>query len=535
MKINCSHIPYQQTGFFSKIVIDYLNNDEKLKQFYDYTPDIDGIKKAIANRKNFKTNRELLVNEIKEQYKNIPLNQLQSKNIELLLNENTFTITTAHQPNIFTGPLYFIYKILHAIKLANHLNNEFVNQQFVPIYFMGSEDADLEELGFININGEKIKWETKQTGAVGRMKIDENFLKIIERIKGEIGVNYYGNELIDTIIKCYTLNKPIQEATLEFVNYLFQHFGLLIIIPDNFNLKKSFSKIISKELTQNYSSKHLQLSVNQLNNIYKIQTQGRDINLFYLKDNHRFRIIKNGENVGFKNENNIFESIDFQKEIENNAIAFSPNVILRGVFQEFILPNIAFIGGGGELAYWLELKEVFKQSKVPYPVLFLRNSFLIIESKNLKNKTDLELSNLDLFKSENSLIADKINNQKNSEFVIAENKALQQIEDGYMQLQKSLEVYYPTLKTHTQNLQTKALKKLEVLKKKIVKAEKKNNYELVNKLTVLKQKLFPNNNLQERVDNIAIYYSKYGKDFINQLYNHSLTTEQMFTVLQMEE
>lgn len=535
MKINCSHIPYKQTGFFSKIVIDYLNNEEKLKQFYSYTPDMDGIKKAIAGRKNFKTNRNLLVKELKEQYKNISLNQLQQQNLELLLQENTFTITTAHQPNIFTGPLYFIYKILHTIKLANQLKNELPSYNFVPIFYMGSEDADIEELGYVNINGEKLTWHTKQTGAVGRMLIDESFLKIVDRISGEVGVHFYGNELINNIKRCYTLYKPIQNATLEFVNFLFQEYGLLIVIPDNYNLKKEFSDILQKELIENYSNKYLQLTVNQLNNFYKIQTQGREINLFYLRNNQRYRIIKNGDNIGFKNEDNLFETIDFQKEIESNAIAFSPNVILRGVFQEFILPNIAFIGGGGELAYWLELKEVFKQSQVPYPVLFLRNSFLIIESKNVKNLSHLQLTNIELFKSEISLITDAMNKQKNNEFVQSENKAVQQIEEGYMLLQKNLETHYPTLKIHTQNLQTKALKKLDALKKKIIRAEKKRNEELVTKLTVLKQNLFPNNNLQERVDNILSYYSKYGDGFIKQLYKHSLTTEQQFTILKIEE
>jgi hypothetical protein len=137
------------------------------------------------------------------------------QNIQSLADQNTFTVTTAHQPNIFTGPLYFIYKILHAVKLADELQTQLPQYKFVPVYYMGSEDADLDELGFVNVGGQKLVWETKQTGAVGRMKVDKALLKLIHAIHGQTGVLPFGNEFTDLLNQCYTEGKPFSRQHLN--------------------------------------------------------------------------------------------------------------------------------------------------------------------------------------------------------------------------------------------------------------------------------------------------------------------------------
>jgi uncharacterized protein YllA (UPF0747 family) len=243
-----THIPYEQTGFFSRIVIEYINQDDKLKPFYEHPVSLQGIKASIKARKAFPTNRQLLVTELEKQYAGLPLSEKQQQNLQSLLSENTFTITTAHQPNIFTGPLYFIYKIIHAIKMADDLKAQLPDHDFVPVYYMGSEDADLNELGFINLDGQKLVWETNQTGAVGRMKVDKNLLKLIDAIHGQVAVNPFGSELTDLFRKCYREGTTIQQATLELVNQLFTDFGLLVLIPDNAELKRSFIPIITERI-----------------------------------------------------------------------------------------------------------------------------------------------------------------------------------------------------------------------------------------------------------------------------------------------
>ncbi|MBO9633644.1 MAG: bacillithiol biosynthesis BshC, partial [Chitinophagaceae bacterium] len=146
--MNCSttQLPYSNTGYFSKVVIDYLQQSPELRPFYEHLPDIEGIKAAIANRQQFIQERELLVEGLQEQYKTVTPSDKVQLNIQSLLQDNTFTVTTAHQPAIFTGHLYFIYKIVHTIRLADQLKKELPQYNFVPVFWMGSEDADLDEL-----------------------------------------------------------------------------------------------------------------------------------------------------------------------------------------------------------------------------------------------------------------------------------------------------------------------------------------------------------------------------------------------------
>ena len=241
METHCSYISYEQTGFFSRLIIDYLQDAPQLQPFYNFSANIDGIKTAISQRQNFE-HRKLLVQQLQKQYQGLTISEKASANIQLLSHEKTFTITTAHQPNIFTGPLYVVYKIFHAIRLAGELKQALPNYNFVPVYFMGSEDADLEELNNITINQRKYVWQTKQTGAVGRMKVDKLLMQLINEIEGQISVLPYGNELIKIFREAYKDKDTIQQSTLKLLNSLFGEYGLVILIPDNAEFKKYFSR-----------------------------------------------------------------------------------------------------------------------------------------------------------------------------------------------------------------------------------------------------------------------------------------------------
>ncbi|MBU3714974.1 MAG: bacillithiol biosynthesis BshC, partial [Ferruginibacter sp.] len=157
---NALHIPYAQTGLLSRLLSDYINGENALRPFYAHRPDMDGIKSAIEIRKKYPNRRKPLHDLLSRQYDGMSKTDRVNENIDLLLNENTFTVCTAHQPNVFTGRLYFIYKIIHAIKTAAYLNRELPHYHFIPVYYMGSEDADINELGEININGENLQWKT---------------------------------------------------------------------------------------------------------------------------------------------------------------------------------------------------------------------------------------------------------------------------------------------------------------------------------------------------------------------------------------
>ena len=531
MKSTSLHVPYGSTGYFSRTVSDYLHREPALSPFYRHQPDIGGIKAAIAARKNFATPRTLLKEVLLDQYEGLPVSEQLAKNIALLENENTFTITTAHQPNIFTGPLYFIYKILHAVKLAAELNEQISDAHFVPVYYMGSEDADLDELGYINVGGQKLVWETKQTGAVGRMKVDKGLIKILNALHGQAGVLPHGEELISLLQQCYQEGKSIRQATLELVNALFGSYGLVVLIPDHAKLKTAFHDVVKKELEEGFSHRLVADTIERLKDNYKVQAGGRDINLFYLLDDKRERIEKDpqGDQYEVKALDLSFSKDEILQELQLHPERFSANVILRGAFQETVLPDVAFIGGGGELAYWLELKDVFDAVNVPYPVLVLRNSFLLLSEEQQHKIEALGFTPDELFHSEHELMNRLV--QRHSDHQLQLTNEISEAENYYNKLAGMAGKIDATLIPHVKALQEKAVSRLQQLEKKMLRAEKSKFEIQQRQLQALCTQLFPNNSLQERVENMALWYGKYGRDWLKMIYDQSQGLQQEFTIL----
>ena len=528
-KFQTEYTPFSQTGKFTKIVLDYINEAPELKGFYQHRANLEGIKSAIEQRKKYHTNRKLLAGQFSAQYKDFKNCDLIKANIDALLSENTFTVCTAHQPNIFTGHLYFVYKILHTIKLASSLKKELPEYHFVPVFFIGSEDADLEELNHVIIDGVKYEWETKQTGAVGRMKVDDNLIKLIEKISGRLSVEQFGKSLIDLLKKCFVKNSTIEEATFLFVHNLFKEYGLLVLLPDSAAFKKEMISIFADDIFNHTSSEIVEQTSEKLSKNYKAQAYPREINLFYLKDNLRNRIVPANHHFAVHDTDILFTKDEMKNELKKYPERFSPNVILRGLFQEIILPDVAWIGGGGELAYWLQLKDLFKNYSVPYPVLVVRNSFLIIDKKYQKLLQKLNLNAIDLFKGKEILLNEIVN--KESRCVLNLNKEKLQFESIYKNIKQLVTQIDVTLGQHTLALEAKQMKSLSALEKKIFRVEKRKFTDQKNQLNKIFSSLFPNDGLQERTENFMLFYSKWGNDFFKMLYDASLTLEQEFCII----
>ncbi|MEQ3690647.1 MAG: bacillithiol biosynthesis BshC, partial [Flavobacterium sp.] len=167
-------VTYQKSGCFSNLIVDYLNQKEKLQPLYNRFPTLENFKLQIAEKnKSFSLDkREILVSTLEEQYKNIKASDKTIFNIGLLRKEKTFTVTTGHQLNLFTGPLYFLYKIVSVINLTKELKEKYPECDFVPIYWMATEDHDFEEINYFNFNNKKIKWNKESKGPVGRLSTD---------------------------------------------------------------------------------------------------------------------------------------------------------------------------------------------------------------------------------------------------------------------------------------------------------------------------------------------------------------------------
>jgi bacillithiol biosynthesis cysteine-adding enzyme BshC len=542
MKYTATSIPYSATGVFSSLVNDYISGNGTARDYVPYTPNLEGIKKAIQQRKFSAIQRQTLVSVLENQYhllgtikdeKNTAAFEKVQANIGLLKNDNCFAVTTAHQPNLFTGPLYFFYKIIHVIKLAAELKAQFPENDFVPVYYMGSEDADLAEVGSYNIDGAKHQWKTKQTGAIGRMLVDDHLLQLLQNLEGYWTVKPDGKEALAIIKSAYKKGNTINQSTLQMVHLFFGQYGLVVVQPDDAKLKSLFVEVMQKELTTQFSHIAIQPTLKSLSENYHVQSEGRAINLFYLKDATRNRIEKTGELFSVVDTNIQFTQAEIIQELQAHPDRFSPNVILRGAYQETIIPSVVFVGGGGELAYWMELKNVFEQAGVDYPVIILRNSFLFINDKQAKQWASLEFNIEALFNSTQALEIAFVKTQSVENLVLTEHIA--SLTDLYKLIQQDVIKIDSSLGDHALNLSVQAQKKLALLEKKMIRAEKRKQHTSLARIHSIKSELFPDNNLQERVENFSNWVGDFGWSWVEAILNNSNSVDASFTIVHVSK
>jgi bacillithiol synthase len=514
-------IPFKETNYFSSLICDYLDENPDLQSFYNRFPNLENFKAQIDEKFHSElvseSHRKILVNVLKNQYQNINASALTKQNIEDLKQQNTFTITTGHQLNLFTGPLYFLYKIVSTINLTKALKAKYPEYNFVPIYWMATEDHDFEEINYFNFKGKKINWNVESSGAVG--ELDTKGLEgVFKIVTSELGQGQKADFLKDLFSKAYLDHSNLADATRYLANELFGEYGLVILDGNNSNLKRLFIPFVEEELINRTSYKKILETSKQINNLssnYKIQVNPREINLFYLINGLRERVVEtnglykvNGTELSRTEE-------DLLKEVHEHPERFSPNVIMRPLYQEVILPNLCYIGGGGELAYWLQLKSYFETVKVPFPMLLLRNSVLIKTKKQTQKLKKFNLILQDLFLKQDDLINKQINtlSKINIDFTSQKEHLNQQFKALYKLAEQTDKSFIGAVAAQ----EKKQINGLNNLEKRLLKAQKRKLSEQIERITELQNELFPGQSLQERSLNFSELYLEFGEQLIQQL------------------
>ncbi len=600
--MHISKIPFSELPMLAKTDRAYSENDPLLSDFYKYAPKLESFEQIIADKKNDKTDRKTLVEVLRAQYKNLEKFTNVQNNIKALLSENTFTITTAHQPSLLLGPLYFVYKIFSVINLCEKLNKsmgyevlgkagnptlntKYVTPTFVPVFVIGGEDHDFEEVNNINIFGKKLVWEksdllTKENqpnishsnaGAVGMMHTD-SLKPVLEELKKMMNVDTdeTAAELYAKIEKAYTSDTLYQDATQDLLNALFGKYGLVVLNMNDKTLKRLFILVMEREIREQPSKKLVQDTQAQLETRgFKPQAFARDINLFYMGDsrlvswspsqlvqdqptnrptdhptNFRERIVEEDGIYKVLNTEKLWICLsNILEELHAHPERFSPNVVLRPLYQETVLPNLAYVGGGGELAYWLERKTQFEYFGINFPMLVRRNSVLWLDKTTQEKLSRLKIDTgqLSVDKEQNNfqlkdlalhpdVLAKKYvaGNTTQALSFEEEKKELAAIFDKITERAKSVDA---SLEKTVLAEKTKQLQAVEAIEARLVKAEKQRHETSLNQLRALQQKLFPNQGLQERTDNFIPIYIKQGDAFFEVLKDNLNPFEQGLMVI----
>ncbi|TQM52455.1 bacillithiol biosynthesis cysteine-adding enzyme BshC [Arcticibacter tournemirensis] len=534
--MKATYIDYSETNSFSSTALSYLSRDPKLRPFIFDFPSVENFGKLIKS-KTVTANREVLVKVLKRQYSVLEAesDELKAKNlvlsnIELLSQPNTYTITTGHQLNIFTGPLYFIYKIVTAINLARELKQSYPEKNFVPVYWMATEDHDFAEINHISLHGKPIVWEQDNRGATGRLPTS-TIASAVKAFQNLLGISKNSEKLSTLIEEAYINHSHLADATRHLVNGLFAEHGLVIVDADNHELKKQFAGIITEDILNKNSSRIIgQTSKNLEDAGFSTQVNAREINFFYMADGLRERIIEENGVFSVLNTDIRFTEEQIKEEITLYPERFSPNVIMRPLYQEVILPNLAYIGGGAEIVYWLQLKDNFDFYKAGFPLLLLRNSALITDESFSGKLCRLHIKLKDLFKNTETLQKEWVLTHSQHTLTLASEKS--EFEAIFQKIKLRAYKIDPTLAPSAEAVNARLKKALGNLEQKLVKAEKKNHEGALSQIESLRSKYFPGGGLQERSENFGIFYVKYGDQFISELIRHFKPLDFKFTILE---
>ena len=528
------YIPYKTTQTLPKLLHEVMGENPALDVFYTAAATLENFEHQIKAKANTFSNekRHILVEAVQKQYKYINPDLSISAQIESLKNNNTFTVTTGHQLNLMGGPLYFLYKIISVVNLAKTLKEKYSKYNFVPVFWMASEDHDFDEINHFYFGKDRLQWTQEVKGAVGRLST-EGLASIYKEFRHKLSDTPYAESLEQCFQNAYISNPNLADATRNLVHQLFGADGLLVVDGDDVQLKSLFAPVVKSELKNKLVFKEVTNTNEALQNIdkgFKIQVNPRPLNLFYLKNNLRARIEEYDGIFRVLNTDLSWDLEGILEELKRHPERFSPNVLMRPLYQETILPNLCYVGGGGELSYWLQLKSCFDSFGINYPLLMHRSSAIVLTDKQQQKLKKENLSLEDLFLSSDELSTKVAKSQSSLiDFSSQKNHLKKQFEALYT-LAKQTDASFEGAVAAQEKKQRKGLDNLE---KRLLRAEKRKHKAQIEKALSLQSALFPNGNLQERVLNFSTFYALYGDDFVDKLKSELDPFQQGFAIISL--
>lgn len=515
-------LPYSElNGLFSdkSLFHDYIHDFDKVKEFYgrDYRNHQNIL--DFTDKLDFSDEKRKAIHTIlKDYHKDLDLSQNGKDNIEALLDNNSFTVITGQQCGLFTGPLFTIYKALTAIVLAEELT-ALSDKKFIPIFWIASEDHDFHEVNhiiFADDNGlfNQLSIDIESDShSVSDISLENKSSEIIEQLK-ELWQN---TEFSPAIFELLNKNSDnLAQSFLHLLNDLFKEYGLLFIEPNQLReLSVDFNiQALEKDEAIHNEVKTASTELSKLN-LPTALDMGEGLNLFYYHDNKRIRLQKDKDNLSCKSGIVNKTKDELLTEAKNHPERFSQNVVLRPVNQDRIFPNAATICGPGEIAYFAQLKGVYKLFNQEMPVIYPRASLTLYQKKFQKIQSRFDLTIKDILNQDyedkiNSTYEDLEDHQFISDF---ESKLIEEIgllrEKAQTKGKGIVESLNPSVK--------KIEHEIHKVKERYIKKVEETLGISKKQIERVKSMMTPKNKPQERIFNYFFYENYYGRELLQEI------------------
>ena len=552
-------VEFNKLPNFNNLYLDYISQSEddfkKLKPFFNsHFRENEDIFKVIDEKiHNYNTSRyfdkNVLIDILKRQNVTFGGDEHTAANIELLVNENTFAVVTGQQVALYTGPFYTILKTISAVKLAAELKEKFPQFNFVPIFWLEAEDHDIDEanhtylidkqnelvrVGFDAENTSDEEGAKKNTPPVGNIQFGELINSIDEQLRSTLIDTDFKDKIMNMVTKNYKEGNDYKTAFAGLMNDIFRGYGVIFIDPSDHEIKRLLIPVFEKELTS--SPKLCETIITQsaeLEKNYDLQVKPKVINMFFLHNNNRLLIEpREGGKFALKNSKRRFENEEMLNMLNENPELFSPNVVLRPICQDYLLPTVAYIGGPGEISYFAQFKPAYQHYDITMPVIYPRASVSIIESKIAKFMNNFNVKLEDIFHHSFlvSKVVDKLSEVKIEDEI---SKYIDDLNKIFYDMRNMTVKVDQTLLNAVDNMKDKTKQNIEHFKSKLINAQAKKSETNTTQIDKVTNNIYPNHNLMKRVITIIYCLYKYDENFIQNIFHEKDVTNFNHQVIEM--
>jgi bacillithiol synthase len=520
--VECISYPFDKLPF-SELFVNYIENSDSLSSFYQSHPFDDDKVREFADAFAFPGNRIQSVKALHDFNSLFDAPDITHEQIAKLKKPESLSVVTGQQLTLYGGPLFTIYKTITAVIYAKKWE-KLLNRPVITVFWLADEDHDYEEAGEMGLFRDE-KWHelslsNGSTGLpVGREKLGSQFRAFESRLFELLPESDFTSDLKSTLKKYYREGKTFRDAFGRWFLHLFAKHGVVLAGSDDPAIKKL---IIEPML---YASQHsgslydcLEDQSNKLEaNGYSRQAFVQDSNLFYI-DPEKGRVKLEHEGESWKTGNGqIWSNSEIVDKIRKNPGNFSPNVFLRPLMQDRLVPTLAYVTGPGELAYYGQMKSAYEMMEQKMPLLIPRFSITLKEPAIDRIMKELPIDMheyAERIEDLESLYIERTDKYDVEEIFSEWQKSVRETSDIR---KKQISKIDPTLEAAADKAGTLFNNELDELKKKVYRSIKKKNSIQLNRIHRIRENLFPGNELQERQIAFIYYMNKYGLDLWDRL------------------
>ncbi len=520
-------IDYRQipvaAGGFSELFFDYLYDFEEVKNFYVHDfRESRSFEDAIALLSSRMLDRATVAAVMAEQNRVFGSSPKTFENISLLERPGTFAVVTGQQVGLFGGPMYTVFKTITTIKLAERLKAKFPGNDFVPVFWIEGEDHDFAEMNHVGVlggEGQYLRIEylpgghlpERNPGPVGELVFDAALDQTFTALRDGLQHTEFTDPLLNQLRDAYAREKTFNRSFAAWMNFLFEGYGLVFISPNDRRLKKLLSPLFTREILEFPKTSQLIIAQSaELERNYHAQVKPRSVNLFLFHRGGRYAIEPREHDFSLRGTRHFLQKDELLKIADETPELLSPNVVLRPIAQDTLLPTAVYVAGPSEISYQAQLKPLYAELGLPQPVIYPRASASFVEERLMRVMEKYQLD-LAAFLEDPSQIKERVLEQiEDVKLDRLFGDTTHVVHDALGELRFALKEIDATLQGPLDGVKSKFDVNLGVLREKAVAAQERRHDTAMRQIEKSAASLLPNNALQERELSILYYMNKYG-------------------------